>query len=93
MASGYFITGITTGNLIRLVKRNGIGLHPRYIGRFFLLLLYSLGTSLLKLVEKLLYAREIANTPCPQNPIFIVGHWRSGTSSVAATRAASACCR
>ncbi|MBN1756928.1 MAG: sulfotransferase [Chitinispirillaceae bacterium] len=80
MVSGYFITGITTGNLIRLVKRNGIGLHPRYIGRFFILLLYSLGTSILQLVEKLLYSDTIDKTRCPQNPIFIIGHWRSGTT-------------
>ena len=80
MASGYFITGITTGNLIKLVRRNSVGLHPRFIGRFFVLLLYSLGTSLLMLIEKLLYSRVIENTICPQNPIFIIGHWRSGTT-------------
>jgi omega-hydroxy-beta-dihydromenaquinone-9 sulfotransferase len=80
MASGYFITGITTGNLIRLVMRNGIGRQPKYVGRFVVLLLYSLGTSLLKLVEKVLYSRVIENTRCPENPIFIIGHWRSGTT-------------
>ena len=80
MASGYFISGITTGNLIKLVKRNGIGLHPRYIGRFFVLLLYSIGTSILKVVERVLYSKAIDKTQCPQNPIFIIGHWRSGTT-------------
>jgi len=80
MASGYFISGITTGNLIKLVKRNGIGGHPRYIGRFIVLLLYSLGTSLLEIIEKALYSKTIQNAHCPQNPIFIIGHWRSGTT-------------
>lgn len=80
MASGYFITGITTGNLLKLVKRNGIGLHPRFIGRFLILFLYSLGTSILKFVEHVLYAKDIKDTACPQNPIFIIGHWRSGTT-------------
>lgn len=80
MASGYFITGITTGNLIKLVKRNGLGLQPRYLLRFFVLLLYSFGTSLLALIEKMLYSRKIKDTACPQNPIFIIGHWRSGTT-------------
>ena len=80
MASGYFITGITTGNLIKLVRRNGIGLHPRYSGRFMVLFLYSLGTSFLKFVEKILYSKKINDTACPQNPIFIIGHWRSGTT-------------
>ena len=80
MASGYFISGITTGNLIKLVKRNGLGLHPKYLFRFFTLFLYSLGTSLFKFIEKLLYSKAIKNTKCPQNPIFIIGHWRSGTT-------------
>ena len=80
MASGYFMTGITTGNLFKLVQRNGIGLHPRYIGRFIILFFYSIGTSFLKFIEKILYAKAIDNTTCPQNPIFIIGHWRSGTT-------------
>ena len=80
MASGYFITGITTGNLIKLVKRNGIGWHPKYVYRFIFLLFCSLGTSLFKLLEKLLFSEKINSASPPQDPIIIVGHWRSGTT-------------
>ena len=80
MASGYFLTGITTGNLINLIKRNGLGLHPKYLFRFSILLLYSFGTSFFKLSERLFYAKKIDEAACPEDIIIIIGHWRSGTT-------------
>ncbi|MBN1307392.1 MAG: sulfotransferase [Chitinispirillaceae bacterium] len=80
MASGYFVTGITTGNLLKLVKRNGVGRHPKYIYRFAVLLLYSFGTSVLEFCERLFYGKKIQNALCPRDPVVIVGHWRSGTT-------------
>jgi hypothetical protein len=80
MASGYFITGIGTKNLLKLVKRNGISPQPKYLFRFSLLLLYSFCTSACSVVEKALYSKTLKQTRCPENPIIIIGHWRSGTS-------------
>ena len=80
MASGYFITGIGTKNLLKLVKRNGITPHPKYFFRFGLLLLYSFCTSAFSVVEKIVYTKKIKQAQCPKNPIIIIGHWRSGTS-------------
>lgn len=80
MASGYFITGITTANLFKLIRRNRLSFHPKYLFRFFIILIYSFGTTLFTFFEKLLYSRKIDRTACPLDPIFIVGHWRSGTT-------------
>jgi len=80
MASGYFLTGITTSNLFKLVRRNRLSFHPKYLSRFIVVLLYSFGTTIFTLCEKLFYSRKIDQTACPQDPIFIVGHWRSGTT-------------
>lgn len=36
--------------------------------------------SLMGMMEKLLYGGAVANTPIEHPPVFIIGHWRSGTT-------------
>ncbi len=80
MESSYFITGIRTDRLIRLVLRNGISFQPKYIARFLFLLSCSLQTSVFSFFERLRFGNKISSMKCPDNPIFIIGHWRSGTT-------------
>ncbi len=80
MESGYFITGICTDKLLKLVWRNGITLQLKYIARFLFLFYCSIFTSTFSLLERIFYSKKISSIKCPEDPIFIVGHWRYGTT-------------
>ena len=45
-----------------------------------LLLPVAVGNSLLSIAQKIVYGRAIAKTPLTQSPLFIIGHFRSGTT-------------
>ncbi|MFP4415919.1 MAG: sulfotransferase family protein [Fibrobacterota bacterium] len=80
MDSGYFITGINTRNLLRLVARNGISLRPHYISRLLFLFNCSVPTSFFSLFDKIGYEKKIREISTPEDPVFIVGHWRTGST-------------
>ncbi|MFC1476330.1 sulfotransferase [Fibrobacterota bacterium] len=65
---------------MKLVFRNGISFQPKYIGRFLFLFYCSTLTSIFSAMERLLYRKKINQMACPDNPIIIIGHWRSGTT-------------
>jgi hypothetical protein len=52
----------------------------KYIPRAVIVTLASLGTSPLRIYEKVRYGRSVRNTAVHPSPIFIVGHWRTGTT-------------
>jgi omega-hydroxy-beta-dihydromenaquinone-9 sulfotransferase len=54
-------------------------LHPRYAGRGLLVLFTSVGSVPLRLWESVRYGRRIAAVRV-EAPIFVIGHWRSGTT-------------
>jgi omega-hydroxy-beta-dihydromenaquinone-9 sulfotransferase len=66
-------------NILRLTHY-AIGIHPRYVLRLLLIAITSLITLPLRLWEKMVWERRIINTPIVHPPIFIIGHWRSGTT-------------
>jgi omega-hydroxy-beta-dihydromenaquinone-9 sulfotransferase len=66
-------------NILRLTHY-AIGIHPRYGLRLLLIAITSLITLPLRLWEKVVWERRIINTPITHPPIFIIGHWRSGTT-------------
>ncbi len=74
------ILGTRFSVLMRLILRNGISLYPKYIARFLLLLVNSLISSTLILAEKRNYERKTRETILPKAPIFIIGHWRTGST-------------
>jgi hypothetical protein len=45
-----------------------------------LILLFGALNSALGAMQRLCYGRRIARTQIPEHPIFIIGHWRSGTT-------------
>lgn len=67
------------GVWLRLAGRNG-GISPRYWARFSKILALSAAVSPLRVAEKALYSRVVARTPAPENPIFVCGFARSGTT-------------
>lgn len=66
-------------NIIRLAHY-GIEIHPRYFLRLFLVVISSVISLPLRLAEQLFYGQRIAQTQIENPPIFIIGHWRSGTT-------------
>jgi len=52
----------------------------KYISRALVVALISLGTSPLRIYESLRYGRTVRNTAIHPSPIFIIGHWRTGTT-------------
>jgi hypothetical protein len=79
-AFGNLLLGIRFSALIKMVLRNGIGLKPEYILRFLILIPTSLLSEVFTIVEKLKYQKKIKQTKIEKPPVFIIGHWRSGTT-------------
>jgi len=74
------ILGTRFSVLMKLVLRNGITLYPKYLLRFFMLLLNSLISSSLILAERKNYGKKTRETVISEAPVFIIGHWRTGST-------------
>ena len=67
------------GNLVRVLRRHGRDVEPRYWPRLLATILWVSSTFPIRWWERLAYGRRVARQPMP-TPVFIVGHWRSGTT-------------
>jgi hypothetical protein len=65
---------------VRLAARNRLALSPSHAYMALVITFVSMGHTILKLVERLWYGRRIARTEFRDAPIFIIGHWRTGTT-------------
>ena len=52
----------------------------KYIPRALIVALSTLSTSPFNIYESLRYSRKVKNTAIHPSPIFIIGHWRTGTT-------------
>ncbi|MBD2729719.1 sulfotransferase [Nostoc sp. FACHB-892] len=68
-------------NLMRLLLDNG-GVDRKYIVRALSISFLSFATIPVRIVEKLIFGKQIENTQIKHPPIFIIGHWRSGTTYI-----------
>src|SRR5665213_1348020 len=66
-------------NLLRL-WHYAPAIHPRYAGRVLLLISASLVSTPLRLWESVRFGRQISRVRIESPPVFIIGHWRSGTT-------------
>ena len=66
-------------NLIRL-GHYALAIHPRYALRLLLVVSSSVCSVPLRLWEAIVYGKRIAQVRLDKPPIFIIGHWRSGTT-------------
>lgn len=71
--------GAAFGGWIRLLARNRFAVGRSYCGRAFLITWLSLVNSALGAIERLKYRRRVAAVEL-EAPLFIIGHWRSGTT-------------
>jgi hypothetical protein len=65
---------------IRLASRNGLHVSLTHAYMPLVITVVSLLHTILRLLEWLVYGRRIARTEIREAPIFIVGHWRTGTT-------------
>jgi hypothetical protein len=65
---------------LRLVRKNRFRVHPTRWGLATTITLLSGFNSAMRAASNLLYSQQIAQTELIQPPVFIVGHWRSGTT-------------
>lgn len=80
MKSAYLIAGMRLSRFIKLIMKNGMSLHPRFLVRFLFLLQNGVWASIFYRKEKKLYQKKIKEYKLPDNPIIIVGHWRTGST-------------
>lgn len=80
MKSAYLIAGMRFRRFIKLIFKNGMSLHPRYLVRFLFLLQNGVWASIFYRKEKQLYEQKLKNHKLPDNPIIIIGHWRTGST-------------
>jgi len=66
-------------NWLRLLS-NAEGIDARYLPRALFVMTTTLLTSPLRLFERLGYGRVVQSTAIHPAPIFVLGHWRTGTT-------------
>jgi hypothetical protein len=65
---------------IRLLVRNRFAVDWRHLHIAIIDTLTSMIVTLLGGLQRLVYGRQVAHTPIQQAPVFILGHWRTGTT-------------
>jgi len=75
-----FWHGMTLGAWARFLVENRFRVHPTRVPMAAVVSGVACLNSSLRLVQQLFYGRAIANTQIDQPPVFVLGHWRSGTT-------------
>ena len=72
--------GMSASAWYGLLWRNRFAVSPSRWGMVLIVCVISVCNSFARLVQTLVFGRRIARTEITETPIFIVGHWRSGTT-------------
>jgi omega-hydroxy-beta-dihydromenaquinone-9 sulfotransferase len=75
-----FWDGMGVGAWFSLMVRNRFIISPICIAMAVIISMLSFVNSLLWLMQELLFGRKIQRTKIEHPPIFVIGHWRSGTT-------------
>lgn len=75
-----FWDGITFCGWVKVMADHGFRIAPRRLGMAILITFIGLFNSFLAIIQQLILGRKIRRTQLPADPIFIIGHWRSGTT-------------
>lgn len=68
------------GTLLKVLARNGFDVDLQCLNRLFYLLVLGVFNSVYGTWETIVNSRAIRNTTIDEPPLFIIGHWRSGTT-------------
>jgi hypothetical protein len=71
---------MTMSAWFRLLRENRFAVTPTRIPLALSVTVASAANSLLAGTQSLFFKRRISATQIPENPIFVIGHWRSGTT-------------
>lgn len=74
------IPGMTLGTLLEVLVRNGFRVDLPYAGRLAYLMAMGVFNSLFARCEEFFDGEEIRNVRIEHSPLFVLGHWRSGTT-------------
>ncbi|MFW9925039.1 MAG: sulfotransferase [Candidatus Thorarchaeota archaeon] len=74
------LAGMSGINIWRLLLQNKFRIHPKYWLRFWYAIALSSVCLPLRIVEKIRFDRKIKKTKIETDPLFIVGHYRTGTT-------------
>lgn len=74
------ITGIETADWVRLLNRNKWKVSPAYLHRLAWVSGWSVPSSVLGRMEDARFGRQLASQELDPTPLFVLGHWRSGTT-------------
>lgn len=74
------IQGMTLRTLLRVVSRNHFQVDSRCLGRLAHLIVLGVFNHVYGLCEDFFNGQEIRATEIGQDPLFVLGHWRSGTT-------------
>lgn len=80
MKNAYLVTGIRFGKLHRLLHRNKCSWTFKTVFRYLILLQNSFWSSFFYRRDLLKFGKQIREFPLPKDPIFIIGHWRTGST-------------
>ncbi len=75
-----FWHGMRLGTWLSLVADNGFRVHPMKYGLLATITGVTAGNSLAYQAQNLIYGRNIREVKLEHPPVFILGHWRSGTT-------------
>src|SRR5262245_20250114 len=75
-----FWHGMEVHHWLDLLARNHFQVHPYRIGLAGTVSLASLFNTQMSIVQRALYGHRIRATQIDPDPVFIIGHWRSGTT-------------
>jgi hypothetical protein len=73
-------SGIGMGGWWRVLFRNRFHIGPRRIGMALILCVLSAMNTMLWLLQTAFLGRRISRAKLDQDPVFVLGHWRSGTT-------------
>jgi omega-hydroxy-beta-dihydromenaquinone-9 sulfotransferase len=72
--------GFDLRSWLMLLVRNRFAVHPSQWYMAVIITLVSVINTLLRLLQDALFSRAVRDTRIEQPPIFLLGHWRSGTT-------------
>ena len=64
----------------RMLAKNGLSIHPKYYGISLVTTVTTAIHATLRMAQQASGASEAARTPLAHDPLFIIGHWRTGTT-------------
>ncbi len=80
MKDSYLTAGIRLDQLFRLLRRNIIACNSKTLFRLVFLVQSAFWSSVFSWIEKARYGKQLKNAPTPDDPVFIIGHWRTGST-------------